>query len=141
MTVQNGPMTRNRAPKALQRAQRWWIPVTLLAIAIYPLIRHFVPHWNGLVAVATAGVASCVVIVETVQTRRWRRRLMDLDYEACLNCAYPLKGLPSKHMCPECGAPYSLNHVKAMWVACLYPKEPQRKPRKKRNRWRRMLWP
>ncbi len=52
-------------------------------------------------------------------TRRYYRRLERIDFEACLECGYPLVGLSPKHHCPECGAPYEIADVKKTWKEAL----------------------
>ena len=33
----------------------------------------------------------------------------------CLNCAYPLEGLPEAHVCPECATPYEMRETLEAW--------------------------
>ena len=35
--------------------------------------------------------------------------------QSCLNCGYDLRGLPEKHVCPECGFEYDLESVRQAW--------------------------
>lgn len=67
--------------------------------------------WNLIQCVVLFGIVAFV----DVQRRRWNQRLRNVDYEACLHCAYPLKGLPDLHRCPECGRAYRLYDVKLRW--------------------------
>ncbi len=47
--------------------------------------------------------------------RRFAQEIIDDNLERCLECGYPLKGLPEKHRCPECGEPYNIAVVKKTW--------------------------
>jgi len=47
--------------------------------------------------------------------RRFEREILADNSERCLECGYPLKGLPDKHRCPECGEPYDIATVKKTW--------------------------
>ncbi|MBN1489201.1 MAG: hypothetical protein JXA69_04730 [Phycisphaerae bacterium] len=44
-----------------------------------------------------------------------RRRVARFDFEVCLYCHYPLRGLPPDGRCPECGQPYVKNDVVNEW--------------------------
>jgi predicted RNA-binding Zn-ribbon protein involved in translation (DUF1610 family) len=37
------------------------------------------------------------------------------NLEHCLECGYPLRGLPAEHRCPECGEAYNIDVVKETW--------------------------
>lgn len=43
----------------------------------------------------------------------------EYDNNLCLMCGYCLKHLPEKHICPECGTHYDLDHVVAEWQTYL----------------------
>jgi len=47
--------------------------------------------------------------------RRFERKVRLADYALCLQCGYPLHGLPPSHHCPECGAAYELKAVRRVW--------------------------
>jgi len=47
--------------------------------------------------------------------RRFRAEVRSNNLEHCLECGYPLKGLPAEHRCPECGEPYSMETVRQTW--------------------------
>jgi len=51
-----------------------------------------------------------------IEFRRMSRELEGQKYELCLGCAYPLKGLPANHRCPECGREFRLEDVQAAWM-------------------------
>ena len=42
--------------------------------------------------------------------------------EICPDCAYPLRGLPERHVCPDCGLRYSLPEAREQWKRCLTSK-------------------
>lgn len=43
------------------------------------------------------------------------RRAHSLSCELCEHCAYHLRGLPTRHACPECGSDYDLDRTRAKW--------------------------
>lgn len=49
-------------------------------------------------------------------TRRSRREIIAADYHRCLECRYPLAALPPQGRCPECGAAYEHDQVRACWL-------------------------
>lgn len=53
------------------------------------------------------------------RTRGFYKRLRSFEFEMCLNCGYLLKGLPSKHKCPECGDDYAIEKVRSAWKQAL----------------------
>lgn len=49
--------------------------------------------------------------------RRFERHLAAHEGCLCTACGYGLNGLPPRHVCPECGAPYDRNQCMRTWVA------------------------
>lgn len=47
--------------------------------------------------------------------RRLEKEIQSNNLEHCLECGYPLKGLPAEHRCPECGEPYDIEVVRRTW--------------------------
>lgn len=76
--------------------------------------RMFVAY---LVVVPTGFTA--LVIGRYLCARRVQRTVRKARYASCLYCAYPLDGLPEKHICPECGLEYNLEEVREVWRRCL----------------------
>ncbi len=46
---------------------------------------------------------------------RMKARLLENDHLLCLSCGYSLKGLPSRHACPECGWAYDADTTQEAW--------------------------
>jgi predicted RNA-binding Zn-ribbon protein involved in translation (DUF1610 family) len=47
--------------------------------------------------------------------RRLGAEIQGNNLEHCLECGYPLKGLPAEHRCPECGCAYDIAGVRETW--------------------------
>ena len=47
--------------------------------------------------------------------RRLEKEIQSNNLEHCLECGYPLRGLPTEHRCPECGEPYDIAAVRRTW--------------------------
>jgi hypothetical protein len=56
-----------------------------------------------------------VVICPRVVFARMKGELLENEHLLCLHCGYSLKGLPSEHVCPECGRPYSADTLRQAW--------------------------
>lgn len=39
----------------------------------------------------------------------------EYNYQVCVECGYPLIGLPDNHLCPECGELYSFTALRHDW--------------------------
>ena len=48
--------------------------------------------------------------------RRFCKFVASRNYLVCLECGYPLTGLPSPHDCPECGKSYNAAVVRRLWI-------------------------
>ncbi len=46
---------------------------------------------------------------------RFQSRLASASYRLCVRCHYDLVGLEPIGRCPECGTPYEIDRVPAMW--------------------------
>ncbi len=129
-------------PDALDRAMR--IPIVVLIVVwvcgfalriawrvglfddvALPLPSALLDEVGLLLVFVMLGTMASITIVLKVQKRRWRRKILTLNYEACLRCAYPLRGLPPKHVCPECGEPYDIQDVRRSWVRA-FKEQPSR---------------
>jgi rubrerythrin len=47
---------------------------------------------------------------------RFARELFEHEGRMCLDCGYPLEGLPDEHNCPECGEAYETAELRALWM-------------------------
>lgn len=75
------------------------------------------PDWMHVTTMIAAASATLAFLGYAPHRLRWRRKTINAEYELCLECGFCLKGLPIKHICPECGTPYDLYVVKRTWTA------------------------
>lgn len=69
-------------------------------------------HYIEVGAWAVIIICGCIIAYRRV---RWKNKAVQFHYELCPHCGYALKGLPQKHVCPECGKAYDLYQVKRDW--------------------------
>ena len=81
--------------------------------------KSVLPPRRNMAYVGLAPIAGCVfmVAIPTKRQRRFHEALRLLQYEACLQCGYDLRGLPNVHQCPECGTEYEKAEVRMVWKA------------------------
>ncbi len=119
-------------PRPFWRRTRWfnllraipiWGPVlVVLLVVVLPrsgVPPRLVPKLTvfvlvlGIVIVLLAGGA--LQVYQRAVFRRFKAALTANDYLLCLWCGYPLKGLPDRHCCPECGTPYEATRLADAW--------------------------
>ncbi|MCC6659909.1 MAG: hypothetical protein IT437_03385 [Phycisphaerales bacterium] len=105
-----------RFPSRLHRSMVWimlgGLPLMIVAI----LVGNSIPHGNAITLLgAIVYVASVLGLgwhaeARSLATIRAHRGLL------CVRCCYPLDTLAHDGLCPECGAPYQRECVRAEWV-------------------------
>jgi len=73
---------------------------------------------SGYVVVVLCTLAAIALLLELLaraEVRRIEKSAVEYDNSLCLICGYCLEHLPKKHICPECGTQYDLDHVVAEW--------------------------
>ncbi len=105
-------LKRAASADARSRSAAGWILSLAIVFGVFALL----PEWATSYAQGLAVLMLLVgVWVFWLRTRLVYKKLERLNFEACLNCEYPLKGLPPKHRCPECGNPYEIEVVRGTW--------------------------
>jgi ribosomal protein L32 len=97
--------------------------LALLLLLLPPLLRYNSRRdWFGFgdVEKTLSFVIMLVIFIPLmgayfVRRRRWQRNVIDSGFAICPDCGYSLVGLPSHHICPECGQPYDLDAVRRNW--------------------------
>lgn len=114
------PTRRFEARRRVRRLLRTGSPFILALVGLSLLIGGCVGRWSrnplgdtlelaGFVAIGAGIVAS------RLRLKALRRRVEAIQFEACLECEYPLMGLPFRGQCPECGFEYDKNLLKSGW--------------------------
>ena len=102
-----GPF-KSYAPRVTRPIQIWfWVVTIPLVVALTVCGRMISMPYLG-ISGAFVGMAFLLFL-----QRRWRSRLIRLDWLLCLQCAYPLGGGAPRGHCPECGRLYT--HASARW--------------------------
>ena len=114
-------MRRSHSPESeaidLSTARKWyvagfvtiWAPVGAAMLFDWlPWARHAewrrpVLFWGGIVTLTL----SCTMWVAAARLARRTRAPDDLPH--CSKCGYSLRGIPTSHVCPECGTHRSVN--------------------------------
>ena len=91
--------------------------IVILSRQTYDWSRPRVPESVIAVLASLLAIGTLVLIYGIVRSRPSRHFVESYDYQVCPSCNYPLKGLPIKHTCPECGKAYDLNDVQRTWAA------------------------
>jgi len=89
-------------------------------LSLFPSARHGRgPAWLEPRLLWPIGLCGLYVLVRMpvyrVAKRVFFARLRRADFEVCQSCAYPLHGLPSLHVCPECGRAYQRDATRRAW--------------------------
>ena len=102
----------------LRWLRRFWWAVWLLWPAMF-LVMLFTPSLAEGSLFGSLGLVMALLLGHHLLlrycVRRFEQRVRDADFALCLRCGYPLRGLPPKHDCPECGTAYELNEVRKTW--------------------------
>jgi hypothetical protein len=96
------------------------------AVRLYfsPVSASIIHAWIVPLSVAPAALACALIAFEIHRrTRRLWRLAREAHYQLCTSCGQSLQGLPSKHVCPECGAPYDLAEVQSEWEQWFGPSQ------------------
>lgn len=108
-------MPRDKPP-FLMHTRRWFVFLPLLIIVADRAAEPWMPYvWRVHRLHVVVFALACVFLAALLHAIRMRRHLRSIDYAACLECGYELKGLPAEHLCPECGRPFRLPAVRATW--------------------------
>ena len=72
-----------------------------------------------LISFAALSLSSAIVFYMglSIGRRKYERVLAKHTYLICPHCGYVLVGLPPEYSCPECGTPYSHDHIRDAWLA------------------------
>lgn len=111
---------RSEIGGAVRGRLRWpsiviWLALGL-SIGILLLAAIGVVRFTGWLWVLPALNCAAVYGGPRLANRRLLKELEAVCFQACVTCGYPLVGLPETHVCPSCGASYSLASVRAAWV-------------------------
>jgi len=136
-------LTHSKAPIVV--LFRWWSVLLLLLIATQVAFmglalaigwRSIMGDIMGLLPVLVL-VGNPYFIGARVKVR-FARELFEHEGRMCLDCGYPLEGLPDEHNCPECGEAYEIGELRAAWLHWLT--ETRREDEELRAREARQQW-
>ena len=107
-------------PALIQARRRSRIAGFVMVVTAAGLL--LVSNWDPLpesAGVVVQGIGFLLVVLAIrgvwFSTRRFHKKLKRHDFNVCLQCGYPLAGLPAKHKCPECGASYEMDQLGQTW--------------------------
>jgi hypothetical protein len=122
---------RRRVPGVIWRAQRHLLVIGALTIAVGCIFFAIPSSWNWArsTALLVFLLGALALNCEAFRVRaRTIRRARGLNYQLCIQCGYPLVGLPSSGHCPECGEPYHQETLPWTWERwSFFPKTWRRK--------------
>ncbi len=67
-----------------------------------------------LMVIAFGGLILLVMLTKRIK-KRLESKVRAFDYKLCLQCGFPLVGLPGQHTCPECGQAYEVDQLRREW--------------------------
>jgi len=108
------PRTWSGIPRALLHATKW-IRVCALGLTLVPLVLLVASGDSFWVVVTPTGLLVLAHLSKLALARYARSSSIE-GGERCLECGYPLRGLPRSHQCPECGIAYDLDTVRHTWL-------------------------
>lgn len=119
--LRNYPNREPRPTAIMHREDRWLVyaffSMFIVASVIYRsrTLRDALPSWVTYVHAGIWVALLLLAVPMAIRHRRWRKKARQFNNELCPNCGYALKGLPTRHVCPECGELYDLYKVKLDW--------------------------
>ncbi len=60
-----------------------------------------------------------IFVVPRMVARGFATMLRAAEYRICMQCGQLLRGLPDRHLCPECGSQYDYDRLAENWKAWL----------------------
>lgn len=102
-------------PLAARRASRMIMfgpPAMVMTCAVCAFLRVSSAE-RVILPLIVCGVAMAMLSLH-IERRAWNQ-LRSRDFKSCLNCEYPLLGLPAEGSCPECGEAYHLTETQRVW--------------------------
>jgi hypothetical protein len=97
-----------------------WLYIALVVIKSILIVTIDYPGPYLAISIAAGAVAFAAIVLVATKRSRVLRKARQHEFLLCPQCVYILQGLPSEGNCPECGQPYTLDHVAVMWrESCL----------------------
>jgi len=118
------PVVRRIARRAIWFCVVWHLLLWIVLLATWQVAKandiplHDLKIIRRILITHFAVLAACLGVF-AFRYRRYRRRARAEDYSICVHCAYPLRGLPESHRCPECGHEFDLAESREIWRAWL----------------------
>jgi hypothetical protein len=106
---------------ALRRRKRRCLIIMFLAIFVgLSSDVTWLPEWfKWLAPTFSVLLIVAAVLSFLLHNRSYYQMLLLHNFEICLSCGYPLKGLPAHHTCPECGEGFRIEDVRYTWKDAL----------------------